>query len=281
MNILDNIATVGFILCREGKLCVTSNGKELELTEGMLCVYSPIINVSIREQSADCVVAQIDLPLNHVYPQLTNVMNVVARLRIDTSPYLALPPEKQLFFLERKADLEERRRVAAETDDEACKMLMLQSIKLLEQQLLVEMLTCFYRSRAGMMTAEASVQETVVFSFIFSLATNFRQQRSVEFYAEQASMTPAYFTRIVKGVTGRTPMEIIHTITCSAARNMLRQTSLSIKEIAREMGFPEQFTFRKYFKKHVGVSPTEYREGGRSDSADPRALYSESGGSPE
>lgn len=72
-------------------------------------------------------------------------------------------------------------------------------------------------------------------------------------------MTPAYFTRIVKGVTGRTPMQIIHTVTCSAARNMLAQTSLSIKEVALELGFPEQFTFRKYFKKHVGVSPTDYR----------------------
>ena len=256
---IENIATVGFVVCRKGWIKVNSNGNVMVLEAGWLCVFSPIIAVKAVEQSADCVVAQIDLPLNHVYPQLTNVMNVVARLRIDTSPYLALPPEKQLFFLERKADLEERRRVAAETDDEACMMLMLQSIKLLEQQLLVEMLTCFYRSREGMMTAEASVQETVVFSFIFSLAANFRQQRSVEFYAEQASMTPAYFTRIVKGVTGRTPMQIIHTITCTAARNMLTQTSLSIKEIAREMGFPEQFTFRKYFKTHVGLSPTDYR----------------------
>lgn len=261
MNILDNIATVGFILCRKGKLCVISNGKNLELTEGMLCVFSPIINVSIQEQSADCILAQIELPLNHVYPQLTNVMNVVARLRIDTSPFMLLTPERQNFFLERKADIERRRCTMAETDDEACKMLMLQSIKLLEQQLLVEMLTGFYQSRMGMLAAEASVQETVVFSFIFSLATNFRGQRSVEFYAKEASMTSAYFTRIVKGVTGRTPMQIIHTITCSAARNMLTQTSLSVKEIAHEMGFPEQFTFRKYFKKHVGVSPTEYREG--------------------
>lgn len=259
MITIDNIATVGFILCREGSLKVLSNVKEIVLTPGMLCVFSPIISVKVIAQSADCVAARIELPLSHVYPQLTNVMNVVARLRIDTSPFLLLTDEKMAFFMSRMEDVEERRRLVTLTEDETCRMLMLHSIELLEQQLLVEMLTNFYRSRAGVLAAEPSQQETVVFSFIFSLATNFRQQRTVEFYAEQANMTPAYFTRIVKGVTGRTPMQIIHTITCSAARNMLAQTALSIKEVAREMGFPEQFTFRKYFKKHVGMSPSDYR----------------------
>ncbi|MBO6073593.1 MAG: helix-turn-helix domain-containing protein, partial [Paludibacteraceae bacterium] len=31
------------------------------------------------------------------------------------------------------------------------------------------------------------------------------------------------------------------------------------KEVAAELGFPEQFTFRKYFKTHTGISPSEFR----------------------
>lgn len=37
------------------------------------------------------------------------------------------------------------------------------------------------------------------------------------------------------------------------------QPDLQIKEVAERLGFPEQFTFRKYFKTHTGVSPSEYR----------------------
>jgi AraC-like DNA-binding protein len=33
--------------------------------------------------------------------------------------------------------------------------------------------------------------------------------------------------------------------------------------VADELGFPEQFTFRKYFKTHTGMSPTEFRKGGK------------------
>ena len=34
---------------------------------------------------------------------------------------------------------------------------------------------------------------------------------------------------------------------------------IPVKEIAEELGFPEQFTFRKYFKTHTGMSPTDFR----------------------
>lgn len=54
-------------------------------------------------------------------------------------------------------------------------------------------------------------------------------------------------------------MEIIHTITCTASRYLIEKSDLLVKEIAAELGFPEQFTFSKYFKKHAGMSPTEYR----------------------
>lgn len=257
---IDNIATVGFIFCRAGEVRVVSNGKDLVLTPGMLCVFSPIIAVKIVAQSPECQIERVAMPLGHVYPQLSNVMTVIAHLRIDVSPYVMLPPAKQELLFRRLEEIRERKAEMAQATDEQLLNLKLQSIILLEQQLLIEMITCMYQSRVGQFAAEPSAQETVVFRFIFSLASNYARQRSVEFYAEQANITPAYFTRVVKRVTGRTPMQIIHTITCTAARNMLAQTSMSVKEIAHEMGFPEQFTFRKYFKTHVGVSPTEYRK---------------------
>ena len=44
-------------------------------------------------------------------------------------------------------------------------------------------------------------------------------------------------------------------------RVLLKNTSKSIKEIAQEMHFPNQSFLGKYFKEHVGVSPSEYRKG--------------------
>ncbi len=42
-------------------------------------------------------------------------------------------------------------------------------------------------------------------------------------------------------------------------KQLLLELDKSIKEIASELHFPEQFTFRKFFKQDVGIPPTEYR----------------------
>ena len=42
-------------------------------------------------------------------------------------------------------------------------------------------------------------------------------------------------------------------------RTMLKNSSKSIKEIAKELNFPNQSFMGKYFKEHVGMSPSEFR----------------------
>ena len=49
-------------------------------------------------------------------------------------------------------------------------------------------------------------------------------------------------------------------VTINHAKNLLRQPNVLIKQVADELGFPEQFTFRKYFKQHTGMSPRAFRE---------------------
>ena len=41
---------------------------------------------------------------------------------------------------------------------------------------------------------------------------------------------------------------------------MLKNTTLSIKDIAQQLNFPNQSFLGKYFKEHVGVSPSQYRK---------------------
>ena len=64
----------------------------------------------------------------------------------------------------------------------------------------------------------------------------------------------------MKQETGYTPMEWINMVTINHAKNLLRQPNVLIKQVADELGFPEQFTFRKYFKQHTGMSPRAFRE---------------------
>ena len=102
--------------------------------------------------------------------------------------------------------------------------------------------------------------EAIFAHFIRLLEDNFRTQHRVSWYAEQLCITPKYLSEIVKKISLRTPNEWIDSYVILEARVLLKNTTKSIKEITDELNFPNQSFLGKYFKEHVGVSPSEYRK---------------------
>ena len=68
---------------------------------------------------------------------------------------------------------------------------------------------------------------------------------------------------VVKKVSGRTASDWIDDYVILQAKQLLRSSSLTIQEVSRELNFSNQSFFGKYFKKHVGMSPSEYRAKGK------------------
>lgn len=102
--------------------------------------------------------------------------------------------------------------------------------------------------------------EIIFTKFIKLLEGNFKQERRVGWYAEQLCITPKYLSETIKNVSRRTPNEWIDNYVTIEMRIQLRNSTKSIKEIAQEMNFANQSFLGKYFKEHVGISPSEYRK---------------------
>jgi AraC-like DNA-binding protein len=83
----------------------------------------------------------------------------------------------------------------------------------------------------------------------------------VGWYAEQMGITPKYLAETIKTVSQRSPNAWIDQYVVLELRVMLRNTTKSIRQISEEMNFPNQSFMGKYFKEHVGVTPSEYRRG--------------------
>ena len=66
--------------------------------------------------------------------------------------------------------------------------------------------------------------------------------------------------KIIKQVSHQTPNEWIDTYVTLELRNLLKNTSKSIKQITDDLHFANQSFLGKYFKEHVGMSPSEYRK---------------------
>lgn len=101
--------------------------------------------------------------------------------------------------------------------------------------------------------------EEIFMSFIALVEKNFRQERHVSWYAQKLSITPKYLSEMVRQVSRQTPSDWIDSYVMLELRGALKNSNLTIKEIAVQMNFPNQSFMGKYFKEHCGMSPKEYR----------------------
>lgn len=71
-----------------------------------------------------------------------------------------------------------------------------------------------------------------------------------------------HFIRVFKRETGFTPHEYVINTRLSNARYLLRNTSLSVKDICFSCGFSSESAFCITFKKRAGITPAQYRQTG-------------------
>ena len=102
--------------------------------------------------------------------------------------------------------------------------------------------------------------EDIFTKFIRLVELHFKHERKVGWYALQLGITPKYLSETVKSVSSRTPNEWIDSYVTLELRILLKTSTKSIKEIADEMNFPNQSFLGKFFREHVGVTPTAYRK---------------------
>ena len=79
-------------------------------------------------------------------------------------------------------------------------------------------------------------------------------------YAQALNITPNHLNKIVKGATGKSTSTWIEEAVMQRAKVLLATTDLPLSEIAARTGIMDQSYFARKFKKHEGVSPSEYRQ---------------------
>ena len=96
--------------------------------------------------------------------------------------------------------------------------------------------------------------------FIKLAINNHASEHLVGYYADKMCVTPKYLSKIVKEASGRSVPEWLNELLILDAKNMLRHTDMTIKEISAKLNFPSQSFFFRFFKNHTGQTPTQYRE---------------------
>lgn len=91
------------------------------------------------------------------------------------------------------------------------------------------------------------------------LRQNYAQQIDFAVIAEEYSFSSAYLSKIFKEHAGTSPSRYLSDCRMKAAKKLLRDTELPVKDIAEKVGYPDPLHFSKNFKITTGMSPAQYR----------------------
>lgn len=84
--------------------------------------------------------------------------------------------------------------------------------------------------------------------------------KSIPRFAKELHISTVHLNRVCKSVTGKSASQIVQEYLVKQAQNYLNHTSYSISEIAYLLKFEYPNYFARFFRKHTGISPKEYRE---------------------
>lgn len=89
---------------------------------------------------------------------------------------------------------------------------------------------------------------------------HFSKHKTVDFYADQLKVSINYLNRCVSAVYKKSSKQLILEIAIIHSQLLLQETNKSVATIAYELDFVDPSYFARLFKKHVGITPSEYRK---------------------
>jgi AraC-like DNA-binding protein len=125
-------------------------------------------------------------------------------------------------------------------------------------QLLMELLQIRVQEASGP-TVKQSKSHIWMKDILTYIDSRRHEDLSLPCLAEQALVSPAHFSRVFKKLTGFQVTEYLLTKRILQAKDLLKQGDGSISSIAEQCGFQSLSHFHRMFRRHIGLTPGQYR----------------------
>lgn len=116
------------------------------------------------------------------------------------------------------------------------------------------------RAAEGRSASAISKRDAVMMDFMRLVRKHCVEEHGVDFYAGRLCVSAKHLSRVIREMMGKTPHEIICNELLQKALELLKDNGTPVQEISAALHFSEQAAFCKFFKKHTGMAPSEYRK---------------------
>ncbi len=253
--------THGFLSCYTftivtcGWVTILYNNRELTLHEGDLYTYSPGFEVTVLSSSNDyrgiCLLGDEHFTLSQpsvrdairtVYFSVMQLEQPCLHLNSDDSRHLQELMQLAIYYLHSNNQMR------------------FESLRLLYSLFITDLTAMQEQSIERHRFPNR--QEELFLGFQRLVTQHFTEHHDIGFYASELCITTTYLSRVVRQVSGgRTVIDYINQLLLMEASYLLRQTSLSVAQIADRLHFADTTTFARFFTRKKGLSPKEFRKG--------------------
>ncbi len=122
---------------------------------------------------------------------------------------------------------------------------------------LLEVLLCQFDN--AIPQSDTTVSSRLCSAYLGRVFDTSRSFSGVAGYALELGVSPNHLNRVVKSETGRSAGEWIESARLSLARTLLHDPAIPISEVSYRVGFEDPAYFSRFFRKLVGMSPTDFR----------------------
>lgn len=243
-----------FILCLRGHAAISIDGRSYNLYPDNVLICHPNIVLGESMSSMDFEFRGVVLSKDYLQrlPLVStdNMWDVM--MFFEKAPVLSLTPDEVKDFC-RYYDL--------------IRLRLADTHLRYREELLSALLTALLYELSNIISRFAdfrpqpySAGSNVFRNFLSLLSSSYPKSRSVAYYADKLCLTPKYLSTVCKEVSGETASELINRYVVKDIDFLLKQRGRSVKEICNELEFPNLSFFGRYVKKHLGLSPKQYRE---------------------
>ena len=125
--------------------------------------------------------------------------------------------------------------------------------------LYLELFNAYQKESALMTVRKDTRKEELANKFFGLIMKHFKENKDVAFYADKLCITSKYLTMVIKETSGKSAKDWIVEYIILEIKALLKNTSLNIQEIAIKTNFANQSSLGRFFRKHTGMSLSQYR----------------------
>lgn len=117
-----------------------------------------------------------------------------------------------------------------------------------------------YEEKNGQPLFPADEKRLQVVQFVNLIDENYNKGYTIAEYAKLMHVSSRTLSDLISQVLNKTPLQMVQERIILEAKRLLLHSSLNVNQIGYRLGFEDPSYFVKYFKKHAGVPPTEFRK---------------------